>query len=193
MSRLISGNWFGIGPKEESCALQRLYHCCIQVTPIVILSKVTESERGIGREYSTRQLQEQAFTLNYFMRFIISLIRKCNDRHVTNVVSLSIQHVRLPTQRLPIVLFDLQFVKIKAIDGADIDGADDWVTSSRLVDSENTTSGAESVPGRRLFRFIVAAVVPHILCTLDFYGVLLWVETEVSVLYHRVLSDNLFR
>lgn len=115
-------------------------------------------------------------------RFIISLTHKCNDRLVKNIVSLSIQHVRLPTQRLPIVLFDLQFVKIKAIDGADIDGADDWVTSSRLVDSENTTSGAKSVPGRRLFRFIVAAVVPHILFTLDFYGVLLWVETEISVL-----------
>ena len=111
-------------------------------------------------------------------------MRKRNDCHVKNIVSLSIQYVRLSTQRLPIVLFDLQLVKINAIDGADIDGADDRVIPSRLVDSEDTTSSAESVPGGCLFRFIVAAIVPHILFTLDFYGVLLWVETEVSVLYH---------
>ena len=124
---------------------------------------------------------------------MISLVRKCNERLFKNIVSFSIQHVRLPTQRLPIVLLDLQFVKINAIDAADIDGADDRVIPSRLVDSEDTTSSAESVPGRRLFRFIVAAIVPHILFTLDFYCVLLWVEKEVSVLYNRVLSDNPFR
>ena len=49
------------------------------------------------------------------------------------------------------------------------------------------------MPRRRLFRFIVATIVPHILFTLDFYGVLLWVETEVSVLCQRVLSDSSFR
>lgn len=91
------------------------------------------------------------------------------------------------------MLCNLQFVKIKAIDGADIDGADDWVTSSRFVENEDTTSSAKSVPGRCLFGLIVATIVPQILFPLHFYGVLLWIETEVSVLYHRVLSDNSFR
>ena len=95
----------------------------------------------------------------------------CNDRHVKNIVSFSIQHVRLPIQRLPIVFSNLQFVKIKVINGADIDGADIGVTSPRLVKNEDTTSSAESVPGS-LFGFIIAAIVPHILFTLDFYGVL---------------------
>ena len=102
---------------------------------------------------------------------MISLMRHCNDRHVKNFVSFSIQHVRLPIQRLPIVFSNLQFVKIKAIDGADIDGADIGVTPSRLVESEDTTSSAESVPGS-LFGFRIAAIVPHILFPLDFYGVL---------------------
>ena len=102
---------------------------------------------------------------------MISLTLKCNDRHVKNIVSFSIQHVRLPIQRLPIVLSNLQFVKIKAIDGADIDGADNGVTPSRLIENEDTTCSAESVPGS-LFGFKITAIVPHILFTLDFYGVL---------------------
>ena len=98
-------------------------------------------------------------------------MRNFNDRHVKNIVSFSIQHVRLSIQRLPIVFSNLQFVEIKAIDCSDIDGTDIGVTPSRLVESEDTTSKAESVPGS-LFGFIIAAIVPHILFTLDFYGVL---------------------
>lgn len=90
---------------------------------------------------------------------------------MSNIVSLSIQHVRLPIQCLPIVFSNLQFVKINAINGADIDGADIGVTPSRLVEREDTTGSAESVPGS-LFGFEIAAIVPQILFTLDFYGVL---------------------
>lgn len=90
------------------------------------------------------------------------------------------------------MLFNLQFVKIKAIDGADIEGAD-IVTPSRLVENEDTTSSAESVPSTRLFGFVIAAIVPQILFTLDFEGVLQRIETEISVLYRRVLSDDPLR
>ena len=69
------------------------------------------------------------------------------------------------------MLSNLQLVKIKAIDSADVDGADNGVTPSRLVEDEHTTCIAESVPGS-LFGFKITAIVPHILFTLDFYGIL---------------------
>ena len=71
-------------------------------------------------------------------------------------------------RRLPVKLRDLQFVKVEAIDSANVDRP--YLTLDmqfRRIENEDTTSGAESVPNV-LFGFIIAAIVPQILFTLDF-------------------------
>ena len=99
----------------------------------------------------------------------ISLMCKCNDSNVENVVSFSIQYVRLPKRRLPVKLLNLQFVKIKAIDSASVNRLLSrlGIRHFRRIKNEDTASSAESVPDS-LFGFMIAAVVPQILFTLDF-------------------------
>lgn len=102
---------------------------------------------------------------------------KCDNNNVENIVSFSIQHVRLPKRALPVKLLNLQFVKIKAIDSANVDRLylNLAIRQSRRVENEDTTSSAESVPGSR-FGFMIAAIVPQILFTLDFDRILWRIE-----------------
>lgn len=102
---------------------------------------------------------------------------KCDDSNVENVVSFSIQHVRLPKRRLPIKLLNLQFVKIEAIDSANVNRQYSrlGIRQFRRIENEDTTSSAEPVPGS-LVGFMIAAVVPQILFTLDFDRVIKRIE-----------------
>ena len=102
-------------------------------------------------------------TLCVLERIAVTISLMCNydDTSVENVLSFSIQHVRLPKRAPPIKLRDLQFVKIQAIDSANVD-RQYWnlsITQFRRIENEDTTSSAEPVSESR-FGFMIAAIVP---------------------------------